>query len=356
MFHEHELYMKPIWEGGRIVAETIFPLYKKGQSGELTIALLNEIARVYEVRRADRSETFTEGRDYFVRAGKLVIPANSRIRIMPWEEYNPEEKTERGFTCTEGGYLLFGEGSTFHKLQYEVTYDAAGNVFDGKYRPEASPLLENTRRILEKGELKLAFFGDSITYGANASGLGNIAPYMPIYPKLAAETLEGRGMRVHYYNPSVGGKTSVWGVEVAPRTVGAFAPDLCVIAFGMNDGNGPADPEGRSVRFVGNIKKIIDIVRGANPAAEFILVCTTFPNPLAKQFAGVQQAFEQPVIDLAAKEGCAVLDMTALQRIVMERKEYHHFTGNNINHPSDFMARMYAQGIVAVIGAGNPRG
>ena len=41
--------------------------------------------------------------------------------------------------------------------------------------------------------------------------------------------------------------------------------------------------------------------------------------------------------------------MTELHRILLSRKAYHHMTGNNINHPSDFLARLYAQGLLALL-------
>ena len=349
MFNEHESYTKPVWDGGLIVAETFWPIHQPGESGEIAVTLLNDIAKVVEVRRADRSEVFTEGRDFAVRDGKLVIPEGSRIRVMAWEEYNTAEPDKFGFRCSTGGYLLFGEGNVFHRLQYEITYEAASNTFDGQYRPEASPLHAKSRAILDSHArpLKLAFFGDSITYGCNASGLGaGVPPFMPVYPKLASEELERRGYAIHYRNPSVGGKNAHWGKNVAAKAVGEFAPDLCVIAFGMNDASGKRPP----VDFIGDIKSIIDTVRAGNPAAEFILVCTTTPNALAEQFVGPHEEYEQPMIELAQAEGCAVLNMTDIQRTIMTRKAYHHFTGNNINHPSDFLARIYAQGVLSLIG------
>jgi lysophospholipase L1-like esterase len=344
LFNNYTEYVRPIWDGGIITDESIMPVYKKGQSGELAIRLMNDISRVISVKTATLETTFTEGRDYFVRDRMLVIPEDSKIRIMPWEEYNIAE--DNHFACKEGGFLLFGEGNSFHKLQYSVTYESASNCFDGKYRPEKAPELENSRSLLNGEGLKLAFYGDSITYGCNASGLGaGVPPYMPIYPLLVAETLRLGGHKVHYYNPSIGGKSTPWGKEKASYYFDSFKPDLTVIAFGMNDGTGKLPPE----TFINNIRDIILSIRRVNSDAEFILVSTTLPNPLS-YFVGFQEDYQLPLSALAKEEGCAFLDMTEIHRTLLSRKDYHHMTGNNINHPSDFLARVYAQGILSLIG------
>ncbi len=347
LFHEHESYLRPYWLGGTIVDESIMPVLPRGENGELTIRLMNRIGKLLMLRRADRTAVYTEGKDYFVRDGQLVIPADSSIEVMKWEEYNTAEPDQRGFLCSEGGYLRFGEGNEFHLLQYVVTYEAADNLFDGQYVPAASERLAKTRAKLHTAPVKLAFFGDSITYGCNASGLGaGVPPYMPIYPVLMAEALRGRGCDVDYYNPSIGGKSSTWGAQTAAYYFDGFRPDLTVIAFGMNDGSGKMPVE----RFIANTKSIIGDVRRGNPDAEFILVSTTLPNPIAKQFVGLQPDYEAPLKALADAENCAFLNITALHRLLLTRKTYHHMTGNNINHPSDFLARLYAQGLMALLG------
>ncbi len=325
-----------------IIDESIFPV-RKDEKGELTIALMNKIKKIKYVKTATLDKTFVEGEDYLVRDGDLVIPEGSKIYVMPWEEYNPAEGS---FDCTLGRKLIFGSANEFHLRQYAVTYEPADDIFEGKYFPEKAAELENSRRILKTGELKLAFFGDSITFGCQSSGLfGSVPPYLPIYPIMVADTLRLRGGKVDYYNPSIGGKSSPWGKDTAAYYFDDFKPDLTVIAFGMNDGTGKLPVEA----FISNIRSIIETVRAKNPNAEFILVSTTLANPIST-FVGLQEAYEKPLEELAKNESCAFLNMTELHRTLMTRKEYHHMTGNNINHPTDFLARLYAQGILELIG------
>ncbi|MBQ8508453.1 MAG: SGNH/GDSL hydrolase family protein [Clostridia bacterium] len=346
-FDMHEDYVRPYWQGGVITDESILPLYKKGESGELSIRLMNDIKRVLRVQKATRDVVYTEGKDYFVRDGLLVIPEGSAIPVMSWETYNPAEPPDaHSFKCKDGGYLIFGEGNYFHSQQYVVTYESASNCFDGHYVPEKSPLLEKSIAKLGHDTLKLAFYGDSITFGCNASGLlQGLPPYMPIYPKLTAEVLERRGYSIHYYNPSIGGKSTPWGRDEATFYFDEFQPDLTVIAFGMNDGTGRLPVED----YIANTRSIIHTIRAKRPDAEFILVTTTLPNAIST-FVGLQEAYQAPLTALAAEEGCALLDMTELHRTILTRKPYHDMTGNNINHPSDFLARVYAQGVLALLG------
>ena len=43
----------------------------------------------------------------------------------------------------------------------------------------------------------------------------------------------------------------------------------------------------------------------------------------------------------------ALVPMTSMHSALMEKKRFYDMTGNNINHPCDFLARVYAQVILA---------
>ena len=65
------------------------------------------------------------------------------------------------------------------------------------------------------------------------------------------------------------------------------------------------------------------------------------------------------LLDLAAEYraagvDCAVSCMTSTSEAVLTRKDFHDYSGNNINHPNDFFARIYAQTLLqCVIGYEN---
>ena len=42
----------------------------------------------------------------------------------------------------------------------------------------------------------------------------------------------------------------------------------------------------------------------------------------------------------------AVAEVTSAHKYVLEHKEYYDMTGNNVNHPNDFLARIYAMVIL----------
>ena len=41
--------------------------------------------------------------------------------------------------------------------------------------------------------------------------------------------------------------------------------------------------------------------------------------------------------------------MTSVSKAVLQHKDFVDYTGNNINHPNDFMVRLYAQTFVQTL-------
>ncbi|MBR5880276.1 MAG: hypothetical protein IKZ16_01200, partial [Clostridia bacterium] len=97
------------------------------------------------------------------------------------------------------------------------------------------------------------------------------------------------------------------------------------------------------------IKKITDAFYEIAPNAEVLLVATMIPNPEATNgWYGNQHKFEDTFVSIAesyAKDGksCAVAKMTSMSQRILANKRFRDHTGNNINHPNDFLGRLYAQ-------------
>ena len=121
-------------------------------------------------------------------------------------------------------------------------------------------------------------------------------------------------------------------------------PDLVILAFGMNDGTFKVDP----TVFGNNLQTMMDAVKAGSPDCEFILVSTMLANPLAALQCARQEEYE-PVILGMEKEGVAVANVTEVHRHLMTMKRYWDMTGNNVNHPNDFLARLYAQTLLATL-------
>ncbi len=343
--------LAPIWKGGLIRDETV--LFMTGDR-EPEASLLLEPAAIVAVRSPDLKTTYEPGRDYTVDGRVLRLPHGSRVPFVTRAEMYPAEAEAGDAFARKGGGLLRGSmpgGKRFCEMQASVTYnsDEAGC---GSYEPPpfAGHVLRRTLAKLEvKQPLAVVLYGDSIAAGAETSGFWNVAPRLPSWGELVRLALEHRyGGKVALSNPSVGGKSSDWGRDNAESLVAARTPDLVIIAFGMGD----AHEVNRfsNADYKANIQSIIDTVRRANPACEFILVGTMLANPEAKGFHGEQIGYLEPLHQLAStNHGVAVADVSSLHAFMLTRKKFWDMSGNGVNHPSDFLARVYAQVIMALL-------
>ena len=111
----------------------------------------------------------------------------------------------------------------------------------------------------------------------------------------------------------------------------------------MNDAGNSPNNEKKA------IKKIADKVYELKPEVELLLLATMIPNPEATNgWYGNQHRFEAVFEQLAnsyVEEGksCGVAKMTSMSQRILENKRFRDHTGNNINHPNDFLGRLYAQ-------------
>jgi hypothetical protein len=95
------------------------------------------------------------------------------------------------------------------------------------------------------------------------------------------------------------------------------------------------------------IKDIVDLVRSVNRKAEFILIAPMLANP-ASGFSGFQSLYKAELDKLAGK-GIVVADLTGVHLELLKYKTYQDITGNNINHPNDYLARWYAQYMLGLL-------
>ena len=228
----------------------------------------------------------------------------------------------------------------FHKVQLAVTYTHSA-AWEGTIPAAQGTSLPRTLEKLKNGKpLTIVCYGHSITAGCNASANINAQPYAPRWTDLVTQRL-----RLLYpdavitaWNDAVGGKDSAWGAENAVG-VAERNPDLVIIAFGLNDANQGA----RTGAFEESIRAIMDTSRAANPDCEFILVSPMRSNAEAWDFRAEPLNSYLRALQAMTGEGVALADMTTLHTYLLTRKSYRDMTGNNVNHPNDFLARAYAQ-------------
>ena len=337
--------LKPVWKGHRMVNETALPTSVEGKPAEANLAFVP--SKVISVKNYALDKTYVEGKDYVFDGRTIRLTADSSIPFYNYSDLyhnNPDAKPA-AMKTVDGGYLTFSESSFFNDKQLAITYEH-DEPWDGPVPQSAKKLLRKSFQTLEKGQpLKLVVFGDSISVGASASGKCVRAPWMPRWGDLVAAELERvYGSRIDYINPSLGGMIAEWGRDTVDGLVSFEKPDLVILGFGMNDAGRPFTTE----QFVANTKAMMQSIRAQNPDVEFILLMSFQNNPKWRSLEpmiGYREA-------LKAMEGpgVAVADMWDMHGYLLEHKTYRDMTGNHVNHPNDFLVRVYAQTILATLG------
>jgi hypothetical protein len=325
----------PFWQTGRVYGETVFP-------SQAELPLLGEPQSPVRIFDGTRVELIADAH-YSVQGRILTLGEALANRLFPNSELFPTELRSphgRVLNARAGGGILSMEGSWFQERQLSVDYVFDPDTWSGPkpdYQPEQLP---RTLRLLESGApIKIAFYGDSITFGANATAMGGTPPYQWSWSTLMVEALRANfDSKVEFLNASLGGTTADWGAQNAKHHVAPYLPDLVVLAFGMN-GRIPPDDFGRM------IETMMRDIRESSPEAEFILVHSMLPNETwrslepQQNYGAVMQAMQRP--------GVLFADVWCMHHALIERKRYVDTTGNHVNHPNDFLIRIYAQVVLS---------
>ena len=362
-----ETYVYPLWEGNTVYNETLW------FAVENYAPLLYEPERVISVRSYDLKTTYTEGTDYVVDGNSIVLLPNGRIPYMTESEYFPATPPNPGIVVPHegGGYWYMNEGQDISMRQVVVTYEHKGTR-NWTLPQEESAKFSKTLAKLENGErVKVVFYGDSITVGANASGFLNCAPYAESYADMVKSYMEARypAAQIDFANTAVGGTDSNWGnskktgiaaidnISVPEGVDGDHfkvrvldeAPDLLFIAYGMNDQDYTP-----YVRYQNNIADMIEKVRAQNPNVEIMLISGMIANPETPFYNKDYAAYEESLRELTeryenvglARTLSTVLSVYAQDEEGGNGKRFQDCTANNANHPNDFMMRIYAQTVL----------
>lgn len=344
-FYDLEKYMKYLWDTEIVYNESVYPLENK-DGGISPIGLMYEPVCILSVRDSFLKTEYKKGVDYDLKDGRLVILKSGSIPRVKYNEYWLDyEISGHSFPRTGGGYVLYGQGEPFLSRQLAVTYIHL-DKWEGEMPKGKSNLLPKTLARLEnREELKMVFYGDSISEGCNSSGFHNVEPYADDWCTMVTRYLTWKydNPSISMINASVGGMDSAWGYNNV-KNIAKLNPDLVVVAFGMNDGTARIPVK----TYARNIGKIVERIRLANEDCEFVLVATMLANEDVAGFAGYQEDYLPALLDLEG-EGVAVADMTTVHKYLLAKKRYFDMTGNNVNHPNDFLARFYAQVVVETI-------
>ena len=335
--------LNPFWEGETVFNETILLVSDNGATPDASLFFTPD--KILSVTSTDFTTVYVEGKDWKLRNNKICKILGSSIPSFEDTDFVfTDNRPDECFPAkTDGQYVWYKAGSMLHEHQLSVTY-----THSDTYVPDIGVFgeerLSSTKKYLKtKTPLTIGFYGDSITTGCDCSSVIKSPPFMPDWTKLITMSLgQDNNCPIKYVNTAVGGKMSGWGFENAKKLLADYKPDLAVIAFGMNDGTQHVTPE----EFKKNILGIMETTLEQNRNCEFILVAPTLANPLSN-FDGLQREYYSVLTECARKSD-AVINMTALHEEILNRKRFCDTTGNNINHPSDFLTRIYAQVILQV--------
>lgn len=331
------------WQSDVMTDESVMML-APAPGGIAEAQLLWPATEIVSVRDSTLGVELVHGIDYLYEAGTLRLdPSMAQYGL------------SMGDISVEGQPRL-EENHWYHAHQLVVTYRHERGLWSGPV-PAAAKLERLRAKLSASGApIRVSILGDSIALGYNASGFATDAfaaapPYLASWPQVVAcRVQQCYGARVELNNASVAGVTSAWGVDVVRTAVSVTAPDLVVIALGMNDGSLGVAADS----FGSNIQAIIDDVRALNRAADFIIVAPMLANP-AWAAAGDQLQYLPVLTAIAEHNGAALVDMSTTHANLLAVKRYADMTGNGVNHPNDFLARWYAYLVSAAID-GSPCG
>jgi len=339
-----ERAMSPIFSGGVMYDESVFPIRPQTE-GPARRQLFFKPAEILEVCAYDGvgKKILKDGEDYKISGDKIELIDGAGIKVFKYSNFYSPSKDEAKklklemYFETIKCYGFFKEMQWFHTHAAYVTYRHLDKSDLDIEKFDAS-ILPRTVGKLRKGEpVTISIFGDSISFGANASARYNTAPFQPTWGDLVAQSLgKTYKSKITLMNRAFGGTNSAWGAKNIGELVNPDKPDLVILGFGMNDRCPAAERKAY-------LEKMISSVLAANPKAEFILVASMCANPLWRDIP-VQDEYLQS--DLAMQTpSITVANVRAAHRKLLEKKSFIDMTGNNVNHPNDFLIRVYAQTI-----------
>ncbi|MBQ4066509.1 MAG: InlB B-repeat-containing protein, partial [Clostridia bacterium] len=353
--YEYDKYTSPLWKGNIVYNEAVYPV--KDKSGNSVYTLMYTPDEITSVYSADFSSRYYEGIDYTVSGNKITFLSSGSISLKNYTYIHPQSNPN-GYSwdtyynrtaAGDGKWEYWGQNPVFYNGYINVSYTHSDTW--SHYVPEqkSSSLPRTADTIKNGGAMNVVFFGDSICGGANSSSYRDVYPYAEYWNEMIVSKLrKDYGLRVNATYSAEGGGAAPDLVAKTDEWVTAYAPDLVFIEFGVNDAmNWSQDSSGSASglkrEFKSAINDIIAEVRDTYPNCEFVLVAPFYGN-IYCHYMSYFEACRDALNEIAsANTGVAVADVTAIHSSLLEIKNYLDFSGDNMCHPNDFMARIYAQ-------------
>ena len=336
----------PIWSGTQTYGESVVLLSTSGGTaqGKLLRAPTGGISGIQEVRTARRDVVLIAGIDWTYNSATQSI-----------------EKVAGGIApslvaeiLAPGGVPVVHENRLLHEAQLAVTYTHSAGGWSGPTTSASAKLTTIRTKLIAGNPVKIVVWGDSISVGANASGFPNgsaydiISPYMPVWAELVTRRLTAKfGSVVTLANKSVGGQQSSYGSTNHAAQVLPENPDLVIYGWGMNDGAANV----AAATYAANMAAQLADLRGTHATADAIMLSSMLPTQLTNPpHTGKHALYGAQLATIAAGDGhCESIDVTAASQALLTAKNYVDQSGNNYNHPSDYMHRVYAQLVLGLL-------
>jgi lysophospholipase L1-like esterase len=343
--------MTPLWLGTTVHNESLMFIPEQDTGEVLPAQLLYDPIDIVSVRSSDNTAEYQEGYDYTLESGCLKRTDSGRIPCFQRDQFYLKEPAAIAIESVRfpGRYVRYEQGGVgFARHQVSVTYRHSCQWQGPVIQFNLRHLPGTMARLLDKQPVRMLFYGDSVMEGCDSTGHSEIAPYLPSSDKLLVQWLARQYHHplIQQINTAVGGTDSAWGSVHADERLAAYRPDLAVIGFGMNDGSRRL----MAAEYRQNIINIMETARKQKPETEFLLLSPGLPNPDCKGWTGLQEEYA-PALEQIARQfpGCAHVAITAIHRYLYTKKRYDDMSGNGINHPNDFLARVNAQAMAACL-------
>lgn len=330
---------KPIWESNSVICESV--IFTEINKAKL---FYGNGVKIISVVDSTLGNKYVEGNDYtYTSAGEITRISTGKIK-----------QTTQSFLDGANGW---GDAKELLINDVYVTYEHT-DKWDDSTVPEykGGQLTKTINKLNNKQPVKILFTGDSITNGGDSSYAHNIKPYQPTWNLMVVENLKQsygfnniKGVTKAYSGAnSAQALFDQWGNYTPKQDIidaAANDTDLIVIAYGMNDG---ATNYISASNTVDNINQIVALVRKKNPNVEVLVVSPMLPKS-SKMDDTIHRQYPSAFKAAFDKSGSAVADVTTVHLKLLEKKDYYSMSGNGINHPNDFLIRLYAQTICATL-------
>lgn len=336
--HQQEAGEKPLWEGNGLQRGE--PVLFRLQDGRSTGRLLYPAERILRMSLADGTELTG---DCVEVLGNVLVSRSSQFPVFQDSDLFPSASEEgHDWWSADGRHIRYDCRGLYRASQVLVDYETRGR-WNGPI-PTRQDL--SFAKRLSKGErLKIVLLGDSISAGADASAFLDVPPHQPAYGELFVHRLRRAGYSlVEFENLSKGGMTAKWGCSQMDRLI-ETAPDLTLIAFGMND----ASEKHEDDVFRRHMEQMVEELQSRTTTEVLLLSGMTANTAWDLAESPRRDRFHQ-ILTAMGRPGVGFCDVHSIWKHVEDSKGFWSLTGNGLNHPNDFGHRLYADCVAAAVG------